>query len=202
MRCSGRRAGFTLIEMMVSLTIFTAVIYSLAVAIDVGNSSQVQVSRTASSGRALRGSTGALFDELRASSDAQIAVTTLAGGNHNVRFRMPIQVGGAAAWGVYEPTLGPTAADQNQADWFVQYTVRTTVDANGTVQRQLVRQLLDAGLAVRRERVLAQGLRDGAAVPPGFRMAQVGDLWELTLSTDDRDGRPVIREVFHVHARN
>ena len=193
-----RASGFTIIESMVSLAIFGVVGYALAVVVDVGNHSQQTVIRTAAQGRALRSATTCLTDELRSSSDAQITVTVLGDGNHQVRFMMPIEVAGAMTWGVHDKTLGQDPADQDRPGWFIQYTVRT-VGAN----RQLVRQVLDNALVVQREHVITDGLRSGADVPPGFRMVRNGAMWEITLSTvGSTDGEAGIRAVFHVQTRN
>lgn len=197
------RSGFTLLEMMVALSIFAVVGYGLAVAVDVGKDSQTTVLREIDENQTLRTAVNSLIDEIRVSADGQIAVAALPDGNHRVRFMLPIDVGGAAVWGVFDRRLGSDAATQIRAGWFVQYTVRTAVGTDGGINRQLLRQILSDTLVVQREEVIAEGLRSGGDVPPGFRMVMTGDLWEITLSTvGQRAGKAGMTQVFHVHTRN
>ena len=150
MRASIRRrrrtgSGFTILEMMVALTLFAVVAYSLALLLGVGNRSQRTVAKMTTEDRSLRAATLALVDELENSSDATITITALGDGNHQVQFQQPIDVGAAFGWGVYDRTLGNTPALQNRAGWKIQYTVRTVAAAAGAVNRQLLRQVLDGG---------------------------------------------------------
>lgn len=203
-RCRRTAAsGYTLLEMMVALTIFSVVGYALTVAIDVASHSQKTVMRVTAEDRGLREATAFLIDELRTSSDATITIAVLADGNHRIRFQMPIDVAGAAVWGVHDRKLSPVLAQQTRQGWFVQYTVRALPAVNGVINRQLVRQILDAAFTVKRETVILDGLRRGTDVPPGFKMVKVGDLWELTLSTvGEINGKVGMRTVFHVQTRN
>lgn len=202
-RTGKRSAGFTLLESSVALSIFAVVGYGLAVAVDVSKDSQETVLRGVDENRTLRTAVKSLVDEMRVSADAQVSVTALQDGNSRVRFMVPIVVAGAPAWGVYDRRIGSDFVSQNQAGWFVQYTVRNAVGVDGGVDRELVRQVLDGALEVRREDVIADGLRSGNDVPPGFRVAMNGDLWEITLSTvGDRAGQAGMTQVFHVHTRN
>jgi type II secretory pathway component PulJ len=197
------RAGFTLVEALVSVSIFSVVGYALAVALDVGHDSQRTVIRIAEDDRSLRESTRKLVDELRSTAEATITVTVLPDGNHELRLMQPIDVAGVAEWGVFDRTLGPDAASQNQAGWWIRYTVRDDPGGGAAAEKQLVRQIVDENLVVQRERVLAQGLRDGDDVPPGFSVVQQGDVWEVSFSTEgETEGTTGIREVFHVRARN
>jgi len=144
-----------------------------------------------------------MMKELRMSSDATITTAALPDGNTRLTFQMPMDNAGAAAWGVFDRNLGSTWALQNRVNWSVRYTVRDAVGANGAVNKQLLRQILDDLGVVQREKVMAQGLRPGGAAPAGFRVAQVGDVWEVTLSTTGRsEGQAGIRTVFHVQTRN
>lgn len=196
------RAGFTLVETVIALVIFSVLGYALGVAADVGNDSALQVVRLSSENRELRAATLQLAAELRTSSDDNITTAVLADSNQQLRFLQPITVAGSSAWGVFDRQLGNTAALQNRADWVVQYTVRDQM-VNGVVQKQLVRQILDDTFAVQRERVVATGLRSGTDVPPGFRVVQNGAVWEITLSTDGPlDGNLGKSVVMHVNTRN
>jgi prepilin-type N-terminal cleavage/methylation domain-containing protein len=196
------RAGFTLLETLVALVIFSVLGYALGVAAEVGNDSALEVVRGTGQNRELRAATLNLATELRSSTDASISTVTLADGNHRLRFQHPITVGGAQVWGVYDRQLGNTAALQNRADWVVQYTVRDQA-VNGVVEKQLVRQLLDEAFVVQREKVIATGLRGGLAAPAGFRVVQNGAVWEITLSTaGSMASNPGKSVVMHVNTRN
>jgi hypothetical protein len=188
---------------MVSVALFAVIGYALSVAVSVGNHSQRMVLNVASEDRELRAATMTLMRELRMSSDATITTTALPDANTELTFRMPMDDAGAASWGVFDRTLGSTWALQNRVNWSLRYTVRDVVSPNGAINKQLVRQILDDLGVVQREKVMAQGLRPGGAAPAGFRVAQVGDVWEITLSTTGRsEGQAGIRTVFHVQTRN
>ena len=196
-------SGFTLLETVIALAIFTVLGYGLALAAAVGSNSQREVLRMAVENKSLRESVSALADELSATSDANITTAVLADDNTRLRFMMPIVDAGANSWGVYDRRLGATPALQNRANWLVQYTVRDTQIIGGAMEKQLVRQILDTNLVVQREDVLAHGLRSGNVVPPGFRVAMNGAMWEVTLSTDGPRNRNLGKStVFHVKTRN
>lgn len=197
-----RRAGFTLIELMISLTIFAVLGYSVAISVDMASDSQRTVYSVAAEDRALRESSSFLTDELRSSRDSQIAVATLADGNHQLEFKVPIEVGSSLTWGVYDKRLGTTYADQNKIDWKYRYTVRNSVVA-GVVNKQLLRQIIDTNSEVHEEQVIAEGLHSGTQNPPGFRVVKSGDMWAVTVSTAGKSAEsPGIKAEFHVQARN
>lgn len=197
-----RRAGFTVLETMIALSIFGVLGYSVAVCVDVANDSQRTVYSVAAEDRALRESSSYLTDELRSSTDSQITVTTLGDSNHQLDFMVPIESGGALAWGVYDKNLGSTYADQNKVGWKLRYTVRNSV-VGGIVNKQLVRQILDTGSLIREEKVVAEGLHGGTENPPGFRVVKSGAMWVVTVSTTGKSAEsPGIKAEFHVQARN
>lgn len=201
-RTRSRRSGFTLLEAMIALGIFVVVGYAVGVAVGAGNHSQRVVTRLAAEDRAVREASNSLIDELRETSDAQINIATLADGNHQVRFMLPIDLGGTAAWGVDDPVVGGDPVAQNKENWSVRYTVRD-VSIDGKTVKRLLRQVLDAALNVQYEKVIVDGLRRGNVDPPGFKVVKTGDVWEITLSTEGREeGKSGIRAVFHVQTRN
>lgn len=195
--------GFTIIEVMISAAIFSVVGYTLASAFIMGAGAQQSVTRIASTNRSLRQSGGFLMDELRATGDAQITVTPLPDGNHQLDFMVPIDVAGVATWGVHDQGLGPTPALQNRQGWTLRYTVQNVALGAGAVDRQLVRQLLDTNGDVQRQKVIARDLRSGAAVPPGFSVVQIGGIWEVQITTQGEAQGASGRETsFHVRTRN
>jgi prepilin-type N-terminal cleavage/methylation domain-containing protein len=200
---SARRAGFTLIEVLVALTLFSVLGYSVALAVGVGEQSRGAVADVVDQAQELRAASTALMADLRATSADRIAIANGADGNHSVRLSVPIEVGGAIVWGVHERTLGSTAAAQDRPDWLVRYRVLDVATGGGAIDKQLVRELLDTGGVVRRTTVLVHQLRPGVAAPAGFQVVQVGAVWEVTLSTTGaREGQPGLRTVFHAQNRN
>lgn len=197
------RAAFTLMELTIAAGIMGVLGYSLSLAVKMSRDSQQTVSRVARDSRSTRESIAQLIQDVRETADARIVVTTLGDNNHQVQLQQPIEIAGVLGWGVYDRNLGPLEADWSRADWFVRYTVRNVVGPTGAQVRQLVRRVLDDGLVVRREEVLIEGLRDGNDVPPGFRMVQVGDVWEITLATDGVNANSSGKlSEFHVRPRN
>lgn len=197
-RRSSRRGGFTLLESTISLGVVAVIGYALSLWIRVGDDTQGTVARVAAQDRELRKVGAQLVDRLRTSSDGRITVTTLADGNHAVTFSEPIDVGGTATWGVHDARLG-TGAQQDRADFSLRYTV--AVGADGA--RSLVEQILDEDGEVVVEDELVRGLARGDAVPPGFRVVDAGDVWELRVGTEAGDGSSRGHEtIFHVRTRN
>ena len=190
------RGGFTLLEMMIGVAIFSVVGLALMEAVRMGHDSSTQVILKASSNSELRRSSAAMTDELAMTSAATITVTDLPDGNHQLDFQEPIAVGGVTTWGVDEPMLGVNN------DWFIRYTVEA-FNLGGALSRRLVRQVIDDTGAVRNTRIVAEGLRDGNAGTPGFSCAQVGEMWVMSIRTEqghsDSQGKEM---VFHVRARN
>ena len=186
------RAGLTLIELVIAAAIFSVVGYGLAGAVRMGHRSQTMVFEGASANADLRSSAVQLVDELSLASDTSIVVTQLPDGNDQVAFMLPIENGGALDWGVSNYLQG------THVDWTVRYTVQTSA-----LQRQLVRQIVDDAGQVRAQTIVADGLRPGTAVPPGFGVVRSGAMWVLSIATvgntSDVHGEEVI---FHVKTRN
>lgn len=192
------RSGYTLLEMVVSLTIFSVLCYSVFGAMLLSHRTHAAVTRKAEATRTLRRASTELQDELRSANRDTIEVTLLPDGNDRIEFMLPVTVGGNPEWGVSDATL-----TEAQAGWTVCYTVEALEAAGGGRTRQLVRMLIDDEDFVQRRSVVATGLRDGAVAPRGFGVVEAGDLWEVTLTyegeTENASGRS---GTFHVRTRN
>lgn len=201
-KLAGARSGFTLLESIVSLVIFTVIGLALTLASRAGEKTERSVAGVASENRSVRSLSQSLTDELRSSCDTEITVTHQPDGNDTLRFFVPVVNGTTLGWGVYDRTLGTTDDTQNRAGWSLRYTVVTTV-ADGQTTRRLMRQILDAGQNVQKQKVVLDHLRSGGDTPPGFTVRKQGATWEITLSADSPfpHGRG-IQEVFDVQARN
>jgi len=196
------RAGISLVEITISTVVCAIVGYGLVSLMDSSQGSMNLVTDIAGENDTLRESNQELVHDLQNTTDAQITVTTLGDGNHEVNFMTSILVGGAPAWGVWDRSFGPDAASQNKEDWSLRYTVETVIESNGSPNRKLVRQILDADQAVFAERVVAEHLEPGTADPPGFSVIQTGDMWEIKITTSSDHASSTRRLEFHVLARN
>jgi prepilin-type N-terminal cleavage/methylation domain-containing protein len=197
-RALGRRAGLTLIELMVALTIFSVLGYSLLSALSLSNNSRAAVENMVEENEELRAGAGALSEDLRLSSESRIAITSLADENHQLSLQLPIVVGGDLDWGVPGSDFSaPGAADQE--DWLVRYTVKVDPGGADGPTRSLVRQILDDAGTIHEQQTLVHDLTQGTDTSPGFHVEKTGEVWEVTLSTDKGAGKS---EVFHVYSRN
>ena len=197
-----RRSGFTLLEMVVATTIFGMVGIAITAAFQVGRQSQSVVAELAAEGDSMRAATSQLVDDLRATRDASIVVTGTNTQNHMVTLMQPIVVDADLSWGVFEPRLSADPDEQTRENWRVCYRVDSVVSF-GVTTRTLVRQILNETGAVQFERTVLRGLRAGNAASPGFQLRDVGDVWELTVSTENAlTGAEGMRMVLHVRTRN
>ncbi len=199
---SAKRAGFSLVEMTIAVSIFSVIGYGLFVAVDAGNDSQRAVATATARAKELRTMNSMLANELKLAADGNITVAVLPDSNDQVTFMHPITNAGTLSWGVFDPTLGATEAEQNRENWKLRYTVETVVQG-GVPNRRLVRQMLDDLDAIQSSDVLLEGLADGLEEPRGFSVTKVGDMWEvqvtLTGATAGGHGGGVH---FHVRTRN
>lgn len=197
------RAGLTVLEMVIATSIFVVVGYALVGAVQMGSSSQQTVYQVVSSNEDVREANTALTEELKTGGDSTVTVTTLGDGNHEMTFMQPVEVGTGLGWGVFDESFGATPEEQNKPDWQIRYTVKNVPLDGGGFDRRLVRQVLDEESIVQGEEVVMEGLRSGAESPPGFSVVQVGDMWEITVTTvghsQNNQGQGAN---FHVHMRN
>lgn len=196
-----RRRGFTLLETTVSLGVFLVLSYALVVTLDMANDSQSAVSLRSSQVRAARTTQDTFADELRQADSDDVQIETLPDGNHQLSLRQPIEVAGAAAWGVFDRSLGATDEDRNRQDWRVRYTVVEGAE-NGATVRRLVRQIVDEDGAVQRQLTLRSGLLSGAGARPGFQVTRVGDVWRVQIAAAQHGSNTHQVEDFHVGFRN
>lgn len=199
---SHRRAGFSLVEMMIALGMFSVLGLGLAMASRAGSQASETVATATTENGNIRDVTRLLVQELTTARDADIVVNALLDGNDEMTFSVPVVVGGAPDWGVYDTSLGLTEADWNRAGWRFRYAARQVFEGGQLVDRVLVRQILDDTGVVQQERALLAGLSDGVD-PAGFTVRDVGDVWELTITTTRNGGGTSGRRmVVHVHTRN
>ncbi len=194
MRPSGKRAGFTVLEMTIASGIFLLVGVALQDTVLMADRVQETVFDRSETSRDLRGIGSQLVDEFKSTQDASLEVQALPSGDDQVTFQTPISIGGVDLWGVEE--LGIEGGDPQQ-DWSLRYTV---VDAQ---DRRLVRQVLDADDAVKSSEVVMGGLSEVEGVP-GFSVQQTGDVWAVTLTLDpDGEAGTNGRSIdFHFRTRN
>ena len=190
-------AGYTLLEIMIALSIFSVLGYALMSALAISSGTQKAVNGASEDNRLLRAVTAQLTNEFRLTRDDLIAITVLADQNHEVTFQLPILVLGAAAWGVPGTDL-PGTQTPDAANWSLRYTVAAVVE-NGQQNRRLIRQVLDETQTIRSQEVVADWLRAGNDTWPGFNVVQTGDVWDITLSMTDTTGG---RAELHVATRN
>lgn len=195
------RRGFTLAETTVSLGVFLVLSYALVVTLDMASDSQSAVTVRSAEVRSARSTHSTFADELREADSEDVVIETLEDGNHQVSLRQPIEVAGAAAWGVFDRSLGTTDDERNREDWRVRYTVALAQE-NGVAVRRLVRQIVDEDGAVQRERVLQSGLLSGLGARPGFQVARVGDVWRVQIASQQHGSTSIRGEDFHVGIRN
>jgi hypothetical protein len=196
------RRGYTLLEVTVAASIFTVVAYVLVAAVRLAGSSSDSVFERAEANHALRESTTRMSEELRGISETHLTITELQNGSCQVSFQMPIEVGGAAAWGVQDNAIGRTVEAQTKPDWSVRYTVEDVPLGAHDVDRRLLRQLLDEAGVVRFESEVLTGL-SRAPGTPAFTVSKTGLMWQVTLCVDDAGVQDNARtSTFQFRARN
>ena len=195
-------SGFTLLEMIVALTLFSVIGYTLMSAVRMAHQSHsAVVASTIENGNRRKASTR-LMDEFTSANSTSIQVVSGAGVNDSVTFQLPITVAGVKEWGIVEESLSSVPAEQSVAGWSIRYIV-LDLPWNGGVRTSLVRQVVDDLDVVQVQDSVVDGLRSGALNPKGFSVEQVGVMWEVTLTTaGNANGSEGRSTVFHVKTRN
>ncbi|MEM7305767.1 MAG: hypothetical protein AAF682_03810 [Planctomycetota bacterium] len=196
---ASRRSGFTLLEVTMSAVLFTIMTYGLTSAMQLSFGSRNAVEAVASESRTLRSTARALTAEMKLASDSRISLETLDDGNNQLTFQLPVVVGGNLGWGVPGSQIEAAGAGDEES-WKLRYTVDAVAD-NGAdgINRRLLRQVLDGDDLAIEEEVVAENLRSGNGVDPGFRVAKTGDVWEIKITKTSNLGR---QAVLHVSTRN
>ena len=198
-----KRSGFTLLEMVVAMTIATVVTYTLAGAVSMAHRSHKAVMQGVAENSFRRSSSKKLIKDMKSANRSSVVVGALPDGNAELTFRLPIYVDGDPAWGVFDPKISNDVDKQSKEDWSVKYTVKPVALEGGGIERQLVRQVIDDQGDLKFEVVVASGLRSGTDTPRGFEVVAAGKMWEITLAFEsevaDGDGGD---SVFHVGTRN
>ena len=196
------RSGLSLVELTISLFVFSIVGYSLVGIVQVGRRSTETVSSAAVQLREMRETHSTLSNELQLASDGNILIEDLPDENHQVTFMHRIESGGNLEWGVFDKSLGANDDEQNRVGWSFRYTVSFGLDAEGEASRQLVRQLIDENGDIQDQEVVLDHINAGNALTPGFRVVRAGDMWEVRIGTDSTVGAPNQEMMFHVRTRN
>ncbi len=200
-RSARARRGFSLVEISLSLTVFTIIGFALSDTVRIGSNAQRAVLTTTADNRELRSASASVGAELKGTSSARLTVMDLESGNDAVTFQLPIEVAGNATWGVEEPALGATEDEQLRENWSLRYTVEDSGQGYGDVVRNLMRQVIDEQGLVQHESVLISGLSREYSTP-GFEVISAGDMWEVRIRLAAEGSEGDRTTVFHFRARN
>lgn len=176
---SRSRAGVTLVEMMIAVSILALVVTATMETIGTGAASSRSVTLGVTENASLRASGKRISQELRSAGGGRFDVAALPDGNSELTFQVPVTVAGVAGWGVYDRRLGGDEAAWNRFDWSIRYTVVQGDDGD----RLLVRQVLDELDVVQRQTTLSRDLRRTGANPTGFQVVDQGEVWEVVITT-------------------
>lgn len=219
-RLLAQRAGLTVLEVSISIGAFGVIGYGLVSVMDFGRRSQQTVVAIADNNSDRQDATAQLVRELSSTSDARISLDELPGGNTSLTFQQPIDVDGAAVWGVADPRLALSFdEDETFEDWSLRYTVQTefknpvgghadlspshaNIQMPSVAVRTLLRQVLNADNEIVSSEIVLNNLR-GEAEKPGFHVQRVGDVWEIRIATLAlSNNEPSLDTVIHVATRN
>ncbi|MCP5024302.1 MAG: prepilin-type N-terminal cleavage/methylation domain-containing protein [bacterium] len=193
------RKGFTLIEIILAVGIFSVVGVGLTQGVHISQTTHQSVSTESNSNRKIRDGIGLLRKELKSCRETSIVVSQERNGNDQLVFQVPVESIFGIGWGAYDRYLGSTSNEQNRVNWKICYVVQN--NAQGIPC--LLRQILDGGGALQREvQIVSNVLVNGHADAPGFTVSATGDVWEVTLKTLTGDGQSARTETFQVQTRN
>ncbi len=196
------RRGFTLVETMIALSIFSVVGYGMFVALDIGFDSSEIVVDVSRENRALRSAVRSLNDEMGQAQDASVTIGAGIKGNDVLSFMVPIVVAGTETFGVYDRTLGTAEADWSHENWQYRYTVEIVV-VDGQERLDLVRQIIDEDETVIRHTTVAENLHHGNVDEPGFDVVRNGEMWVVTCTTyGSATSKQASSTSFHIRTRN
>jgi prepilin-type N-terminal cleavage/methylation domain-containing protein len=194
------QAGFTLIEVILSIGIFAVIGVGLTQGIHIAESTQHSVSDEGNQNRKVRDGVELLREELKTCQEASIQVQVDGNGNDVLTFQVPVDSMGGVGWGVYDRKLGPTAVEWNRVGWSLCYRVQADNQGNSSA---LIRQILNGAGDVQREAQIVGHLPElVAGAPRGFAIEQTGDVWEVSLTTLNAEGKSPRTETFQIQARN
>ncbi len=196
---NGSRKGFTLIEVIVAVGIFSVVGLSLTQGMQIAENTHNSVSSQSSSNRDLRDGVSLLRDEFKTCQTSSIAINQEFNGNDQLVFQVPVETNPGIGWGAFDRHLGSTPAEWNRVGWKICYVVQN----NAQDTPCLLRQVLDGGGALQREtQIISDVLVNGHQDAPGFTVTETGDVWEVTIKTLAGDGHSTRTETFQVQTRN
>jgi len=186
----GSRAGISVVEMLLAVTVFSGIGYVLTMTLSASESTHDTVERTAEMNRSVRETIRSMSDELRAARAASVVVDDV-GGFDRITFQTAIEgaAPGVPAWGAYERDLDLDEALCHRAGWSVRYVA----DPGAAQPPALVRQVLDDVGVVQHTEVLLDAVT-------AFEVTATGDLWAVQF-TAVVDGTTRIEE-FDVRTRD
>ncbi|HPF14851.1 MAG TPA: prepilin-type N-terminal cleavage/methylation domain-containing protein [Planctomycetota bacterium] len=189
------RGGFTLIEVIIAAVIMSLIGIGLTQGLHLANQTHESVTQHSHLNRDVRKAVSKLRNEFQSTSESRLTLALDGEGNQVLTLQVPVDSG----FGVYDRALGSTPAEWNRDGWSLRYLVQM----NAVGERELVRQILDAGGTVQRQSALASRLLTNDDLEgPGFSVAQTGDVWEIRLATRMEESNGVYTETFHVRLRN
>ncbi len=193
------RRGFTLIEVILAVGIFSVVGVGLTQGVHIAQTTHQSVSTQSTSNSDIRDGIGLLREEFKSCRESSIVVSQVLNGNDQLEFQVPVDSPLGTSWGAYDRYLGSLPAERNRVGWTISYVVQN----NALGIPCLLRQILDGGGALQREvQIVSNVLVDGHADAPGFTVTATGDVWEVTLKTLTGDGQSTRTETFQVQTRN
>lgn len=178
-----RDSGFTYIEVMVTIAVGVVVMLAATTLASTGAANHGWVVNQSKVYDDARAAIDRVAADLRNANAPAMLVETAADGNHRVTLRTAVGgTNGNVQWGAQARGIGTTNAERSQSGYSVRYTVQSKTDSDGTTERTLVRQILDASSDVVDEERLARGLRGGVAAAPGFSVVAIGKIWRVSLA--------------------
>lgn len=185
-------AGYTMLEVATSTAIAGLLGLAAVTMVQVGRDTHDKTRVETHRSQGVREAARRLGDEIKQTKAACLAVTKQIDGNCEIVFQRPVAVlGGIITWGALDPRLAPSDPEARRPGWSVRWSVRTlragtmralATGAKGSVDRVLVREVLDTAKSVVHEEVVLHDVNAGTNARPGFRVEAQGAMWRIQIS--------------------